>query len=564
MTIHSSSKVREISAGCRLLKYTAFAGSKKEAWKFPDVVTCPHEFVAMSSAQGYSQVTGRAQAVIVHVECGTQNIGGAFHNGFKGRIPTLVFAGSSPYTQEGELRGTRGEFIQWIQDVHDQRGIVRGFTKYSVELKTGKNIKQMVYRAMQFATSPPYGPVYLVGPREVMEEEVKPMKLDRALWNAIEASGLSPKALKQVVAALAGAKHPLVITGYLGKDREAPAELVKLSEKLGLMVHETCPAAVNFPTSHWGYQSVWYGGPAPVLTEADVILIIDADVPWIPVTCQPNADAQVFHFDVDPLKETMPVWYIQCHHRYTVNGKVALEQINEALSSKTLDGKAIDARIATLKQRHAKRLATLAKAAEPRSDGVITPAFVAATVRKHLPKGSVLMNESVSNLVPVIDHFAADEPGTMFMGSGNLGWGIACSPGASLALKKMKPAGSDAILLNIVGDGSFMFGVPTSVYWVARRYDAPFLTVILNNTGWLSPKLSARAVQRDGLASAASGADLNLSFDPAPDYSMIAAASGAWTAKIDKVSDVESKVAEAIKIVQSGRCALLDIILPSI
>ena len=51
------------------------------------------------------------------VECGTFNCGGAFHNGYKGRIPTLVFAGASPFTQEGELRGSRTEFIQWPQDL---------------------------------------------------------------------------------------------------------------------------------------------------------------------------------------------------------------------------------------------------------------------------------------------------------------------------------------------------------------------------------------------------------------------------------------------------------------
>ena len=333
------------------------------------------------------------------------------------------------------------------------------------------------------------------------------------------------------------------------------------------MVHESCPSAVNFPASHWEYQSVfWNGqGQAPALTEADVVLVIDADVPWIPADCKPKANAQVFHLDVDPLRETMPVWYIQCQHRYNVDGMVALQQINEALASKQLDQTAIDARIATLKQRHTLRLATLAQAAEPRSDGVITSVFVVATIRMHLPKGSVLMNEGISNYGPVCDHYAAEEPGAMFSsGAGSLGWGIASAPGASLALKKMKTARSDAIVLSIVGDGSFMFGVPSSVYWLARRYDAPFLMVILNNKGWQSPKSSALSVRKAGLASTASAADLNISFDPAPEYSMIAAASGAWTAKIDKVPEVEAVVAEAIKIVQSGRCALLDVILPSI
>jgi len=63
--------------------------------------------------------------VLVHVDCGTQALAGAVHNVAKARIPVMIFAGLSPFTQEGEMRGSRNEFIQWIQDVRDQRGIVR-------------------------------------------------------------------------------------------------------------------------------------------------------------------------------------------------------------------------------------------------------------------------------------------------------------------------------------------------------------------------------------------------------------------------------------------------------
>lgn len=37
-----------------------------------EIVTCPHEMVALSAAQGYAQVTGKPAAVIVHVDVGTQ------------------------------------------------------------------------------------------------------------------------------------------------------------------------------------------------------------------------------------------------------------------------------------------------------------------------------------------------------------------------------------------------------------------------------------------------------------------------------------------------------------
>ena len=111
---------------------------------------------------------------------------------YKGRQPVLIFAGSSPFTQDQELKGSRNEFIQWIQDVHDQRGILRGYTNYTNEFRTGRNIKQVTHRALQFATSDPKGPVYLVGPREVMEEEVEPLKLDMDVWGAVQKSAIPP------------------------------------------------------------------------------------------------------------------------------------------------------------------------------------------------------------------------------------------------------------------------------------------------------------------------------------------------------------------------------------
>ena len=44
--------------------------------------------------------------------------------------------------------------------------------KYDNEIRTGKNAKQLVHRALQIAQSEPKGPVYLMAAREVLEEEV--------------------------------------------------------------------------------------------------------------------------------------------------------------------------------------------------------------------------------------------------------------------------------------------------------------------------------------------------------------------------------------------------------
>jgi thiamine pyrophosphate-dependent acetolactate synthase large subunit-like protein len=132
--------------------------------QFPRIITCPNEMVAMSMADGYARLTGRPQAVLVHVDVGTQGFGAAVHNATAGRAPVLLFAGLSPFTQDGELRGSRTEYIHWVQDVHDQRAILAQYCRYAAELKTGLNVKQMVGRALQFATSTPRAPCTSAAP----------------------------------------------------------------------------------------------------------------------------------------------------------------------------------------------------------------------------------------------------------------------------------------------------------------------------------------------------------------------------------------------------------------
>ena len=200
----------------------ALAEARASGRAFPSLITCPNEMVAMSAAHGFAQVSGVAQAVLVHVECGTQALAGAVHNAARGRAPMLIFAGASPFTQDGEMRGSRNEFIQWIQDVFDQRGIVRQYMRYDNELRTGRNIKQIVHRSLQFAYSDPKGPVYLMGAREVMEEELaSQVAIDTADWQPVSPAALPGEAAASLVRALAGARHPLVVTSYLGHNKDA-------------------------------------------------------------------------------------------------------------------------------------------------------------------------------------------------------------------------------------------------------------------------------------------------------------------------------------------------------
>src|SRR3954470_1543286 len=118
----------------------AFAEMQKQGHAMPRVVVCPHEMTALSAAHGYAMVTRRPQLVLVHVDIGTQNLGGSVHNAARGRVPAIVLAGLSPVTDGGKQLGTRNEFIHYIQDMSRQADIVAPYMKWCYELRASEAV----------------------------------------------------------------------------------------------------------------------------------------------------------------------------------------------------------------------------------------------------------------------------------------------------------------------------------------------------------------------------------------------------------------------------------------
>jgi acetolactate synthase-1/2/3 large subunit len=536
----------------------ALAAADASGRSLPKLITCPHEMVALSAAHGYAQASGRAQAVIVHVDCGTQSLGGAIHNAAKGRVPVLIFAGTSPATQEGEARGSRTEFIHWIQDVFDQRGLVRGYMRYDGEIRAAANVKQIVHRALQFAYSDPRGPVYLIAAREVMEQEIKPVAIDRERWPPIAAGALTRADAERIARELAGARRPLVVTSYAGRNIAAVEELVRLSERIGAGVLESVPSYVNFPTDNALYQGSQWNEQRqnPVLAQADVVLIVDSDVPWIPMVNRPAADARIIHIDVDPLKEQMPLWCVGAQQSYRADAATVLKQVNEALDALTLDQRRVAETRANYVKLHEARKTELAGREAPRGDE-LTAEYLTACVRRAIGPDAIVISEGVTNFPTISNHAGRSRPGTLFnSGGGSLGW----VGGAAVGVKLARP---DSVVVGLLGDGCYMFSVPSTVHWMARRYQTPILQVIYNNRGWRAPRLSTMAVHPKGHASR--GVDIGTSFDPPPDYGGIAAAAGGAHAELVRRRDeVEPALERALRVVsQEKRCAVIDAWLPT-
>jgi acetolactate synthase-1/2/3 large subunit len=519
-----------------------FAQLKARGAPMPKVVVCPHEMTVLSAAHGYAMITRRPQLVLVHVDVGTQNLGGSVHNAARGRIPAIIVAGLSPVTANPDRVGSRNEFIHYIQDTPRQQEIVAQYMKWSYELRAPEMVDQIALRAVQIATTMPEGPIYITGAREIWDAPAAASTEPIDHWPAARLGGLPETAVADVYRALIEAKRPIVIAAYLGRQPKAVEQLVELSERIGVGVCEVSPEYLNFPGDHAHHLSYRRN---TLVDEADLILMLDVDVPWIPTKTQPAAGAKLIHIDADPVKDRLGFWHFPSQRTFHADTLQALEQLT-ARAQGSVPGR--DARIAWIAD--AKRRVNPAPAA-PKS-GPIAMDELTAAVGELVTERTIVLFEEPSGTEAIPSVLRMRRPGSFFASGGaGLGWGVNAAIGAKLA----KP---DAEVIALVGDGCYLFGVPSSAYWVANTYKTPHLTVIYNNGGWHSPKLSTLWVHPEGTAKrndtfwVTMGAGAKLA-------DIAHAAGDAEAHRVSEREQLKPTLVRAMQTVRSGRCAVVEV-----
>ena len=155
-----------------LLEAAASVRAAGEADAIPEILSCPHEFAAMSAAHGYAALTGDPQVVLVHVDVGTQNLGAAMHNAHRADAPVFVLAGLAPVTDSGHS-GSRDHPVHYFQDTFDQPGIVREYCRWTDQYRPPADPAETVRRGLERAGSEPAGPVYVTATREALSRPVE-------------------------------------------------------------------------------------------------------------------------------------------------------------------------------------------------------------------------------------------------------------------------------------------------------------------------------------------------------------------------------------------------------
>ncbi len=502
--------------------------------KIPRFMTVPHENVAMAMAHGYYRIAGKPAAVMVHVTVGTANALNGIINAARDNIPVLLAAGRTPLTETGSI-ASRNRPIHWGQEAFDQGGMLREYVKWDYELRGGQPVDAVVDRALDIAMSEPRGPVYLTLPREVLSAPAVAPEPARA-------------AIEEAARLIAKAEFPLIVTSSVGRVPAAVGALAALADEFALPVVQAEPRDMNLPTDHpmhLGYDA------GAFLPKADVVIVIDSVVPWMPRNHQPRKGAKVIHISADPLETRYPFRELEADLLVTGSSLAAMIMLRETLADAMKGQKAaIESRrkaLATTRNEIDGKRRKLIETVKDQTP--IHPAWLAACVNQVKAEDAIIISELGAPL-PILNLGKRSS----YMGallSGGLGFGLGAGLGAKLAAPERE-------VIVTVGDGSYMFGNPIPYHYVGRAENLPTLTVVANNQSWLAVRQSTLDVFPDGAAAKANVMALT-ELKPAPDYEKVIETCGGKGEKVEGPADLVPALRRGLEAVRAGTPATLNV-----
>lgn len=533
------------------------ARSEAEGRPAPRVILCPHENVAIHMAGGYAAITGRGQGVMVHVDAGTANAAMGMHNLMRTRLPVLLMAGRAPFSLHGELHGARDSYVHYVQDPYDIGSLVRPYVKWEYNLPSGVVAKEVIRRGHTLMHNHPPGPVYLTLPRETLAAQIADEQVrsyPASHYGPAHSGTLPREAVQQLARELLAARHPLLITSYLGRDPEAVQALQALASFCGIAVVDFAPVWLSISQRHECFAGF---DATPWLPECDLGLLVDVDVPWLPHQTRPAGHTRWVQIDMDPVKQDFPAWGFAAQMRFAARSALALRDLLDAV--RALADDAFHARVAQRKARLAdaaqqRRQKAAQAAAQSGAADALNPAWVCAQIGTQLSPHDVLVNEGIRNAPNVYQQIERTEPLTLLGGAGGgLGYSAGMALGVQLALQQ---AGRKARAVHIQGDGCFHFSTPTSVYATAQQYGLPIFSVVLDNGGWQAVRDSVLRMHPDGAAAQHNQFHARLQ-GPQRRFELVAQAFGAHGERVSRAEDLPGAITRCLQALDEGRSALL-------
>ena len=527
--------------------WEAMARQVTEAAAGPTYLDLLHETLAVGLAIGYAQVSGRMQAVLVHAGPGLLQGSCGIHGALLAEAPMLVL--SSEANSYGE-RASVDPGSQWYRNlsiVGGPHGLVDHIVKWSSQVPGVETLYEFVKRAGEIAERSPRGPVYLNMAVEVLLEAWAPPKFPQAV--AKPGRKICPvEDIKYLSQAVSQARRPIILTESAGRNPRASEALLAFAEAYQIPVFEPQGSVCcNFPRSHALHLGSELG---PLRDEADLVLLINCRAPWYPPSNRPP-NARTIVIDETP-QRPYAVYQVLFAERYLEGDVAHTLAAAAALRPPELD---VGDRAAMIAARRSalegERLEAEAKAAA--AEGRIGAVRLVSALRQARPDRSIVFDETITHSRLVQKHLLGDDPTGYFYVQGGLGQGIGVALGGKLAAQ-------DRFVCLVIGDGSFLYNPIVQALAASKAIGLPILIVVFNNRKYLSMKFNHLRFYPEGVAQT-KDCFFGVNLDDQPDLERFGEPFDMATFQVSAPEALDAALAEAIAEVQSGRTAILNVML---
>lgn len=488
-----------------------------------------HEQAATHAADGYARSTGKAGVVLVTSGPGATNAITGIATAYMDSIPLIVVSGQV----EERMIGTDG-----FQET-DMVGISRPIVKHSFMVRHPADIPMIVKKAFHIATTGRPGPVVIDIPKDVTDPKIKlPYEYPKDIKlrsYTIPDKGHSGQ-IKKAVDALLSAKRPMIYTGGGVVQGNGSELLAKLTRELGYPITLTLMGLGAFPASdrqflgmlgmHGTYEANMAMHYCDVLLGIGVRFddrVTNSDVSKF---CP---DATILHVDIDPASISKTVTA-----DVPIVGSVTSvldEMLTQIRNSKTkLDKQALDVWWKQISQWREKDCL----AVTPAEDDSIKPQQVIKAVYD-ITRGDAFVSSDVGqHQMFAAQYYGFDKPRRWINsgGLGTMGFGFPAAIGVQFAHPK-------AISVCITGEGSFQMNLQE--FATCMQYQLPLKIICLNNQA-LGMVKQWQDMQYGGRYSHSTYAE------SLPDFTKLAEAYGHVGIKIEKLSELNSKLEEAFAL----------------
>jgi thiamine pyrophosphate-dependent acetolactate synthase large subunit-like protein len=451
----------------------------------PQMLVVLHEEHAVAIAHGYTKVTGKMLAAIVHSNVGLMHATMAIYNAWADRVPVLVLGATGPVDA-----AKRRPWIDWLHTAQDQGALIRNFIKWDAQPASVPAALEAMLRAGQIAETAPQGPVYVCFDVSLQEGKLpeNPTMPDPARYRPGTPSRPSDESIRQAAAMLSGAQRPVILMGRVSRNTAAWDARVALAEALDADVLTDLKQGAAFPTDHplHAADPGFFLSPdaTAILKAADVVLSLD----WLDL-----AGALKQAWGDQPVgSRVIQVSVDQYSHNGWSMDHQGLPPVDLYLLAEPAS--AVELLVDAVTPRAARKLAPRSRATTSATaaagEGSITVATMAAALKRSTAGRDVCLmrlplgwSGDLWDFYHPLDYLGYD-------GGGGIGSGPGMAVGSALALK-----GTKRLPVAVIGDGDFMMGV--SAFWTAANAQVPMLTVVCNNRSYFNDELHQERVAKD-------------------------------------------------------------------